>query len=388
MCRSDWFRIEVRSCWLIGALVAAHACGCASLSRPTQKGEPLKTIVSRLPDEQLRAELLAFSDTASTRVNQLCDQIVRDADAKLALVRSGPASPEDLDLALARNIRIRSRANVERLSVVNLCLTNASNPKPMTGFLDATFAFTIKARGADRRLERLNSVATTRDGSYQDDPLDPWAREFVVVYKYCNDDLWTIAEKALAPEEVNGLSYLIEDYLADNPDLRYATAKAVDLQRYVGRDADRSRAFSLVDLKSTNEQVDRAMWMAVRMPDLLRLEAKQSIFDAAKEAGMLRDDMMMKIDAAIDRAAVRISDERRKAIDQAAVTISEERVKAIEHASASLQQSANDVSDRLIRRALLWIVLPVAGIAFISLRMILATIRRSTGKVGSQDSSG
>jgi hypothetical protein len=359
--------------FLAALLFTVFMTGCAATpSRPTQL-----VLRSEISDESMRAELLAFSDTASTRVNQLCDQIVRDADRGLATFRDTKPTREALEDAVEANTRIRSRANIEKISIANLCMETTANPRAMSGFIDLTFAITIKARNADRRAAR---AATKSAG---EDPLDPWADAFVRVYKRCSDDMWTIADKALTRDQLEGLAQMIETYLTENTDLRYASAKAMDLQKYVGNDPKRTSAFSLVDLKSTNAQVDRILWMTVRMPDLIRYQAKQAMFDASKELAVFQQRIMTDLEASAERISERVTAERVAAVNDATAALNEARAKAVEHAMTSAHITANEIIDRLMRQFFWWVLLPAGCLALLFLVVTVRGVRaaRVIGRV-------
>lgn len=320
-----------------------------------------------MTDQAIRVQLLAFADTATTRVNQICDQIVRQAERELAAFRKTNPPQAQLDDAITANTRLRSRANIEKISIANLCMENSINPNVMAGLVDMTFGITIKARGADRRV-----AASTQPTS--EDPFNPWAEEFAEVYKQCNDDIWAITMGALTEEQVEGLAPMIDAYLDENQDLRYASAKAIELQKYV-TDPKRSSAFSLVDLKATNAQVDQILWMSVRMPDVMRLQAKQAMFDASREISVLREDAINDLEATVDRIIHRVANERIAAIDNATVALNDARARAVEDATTSAQQSANDLIDRLVSQFFWWVLLPAGCLALLFLVLGIYAVR-------------
>jgi hypothetical protein len=351
---------------IFSLVLATCLVGCATT--PSTKGPPpLDLRSTRMSDDAIRIQLLAFADTATTRVNQLCDQVVREAERELSEFRKTDPPQDKLNAAIVANTRTRSRANIEKLSIANLCMENTANANLMSGLLDMTFAITIKARSADRRV-----MASTQP--MRDDPFDPWAEEFAEVYKRCNDDIWEIAMSALTAEQVEGLAPMIDAYLDENPDLRYASAKAMDLQKYV-TDGKRSAAFSLVDMKATNAQVDQLLWMGVRMPDILRLQAKQAMFDAAREISVLREDAVNDLEAAVDRIIHRVANERIAAIDNATIALNDARAKAVEDATSSAQLTVNDLIDRLVRRFVWWVLLPAGCVAMLFFALGIYAVR-------------
>jgi hypothetical protein len=187
--------------------------------------------------------------------------------------------------------------------------------------------------------------------------------------------MWTIADKALTRDQLDGLAAMIETYLTENPDLRYASAKAMDLQKYVGNDPKRSSAFSLVDLKSTNAQVDRILWMTVRMPDLVRFQAKQAMFDASKELSVLQQNIMADVEASAERISERVTAERVAAVNDATSALNEARAKAVEHAVLSAQVTANEIIDRLARQFFWWVLLPGGCLALVFLILTVRAVR-------------
>lgn len=321
---------------------------------------------TRADDAEVRGFMLAFADTSAARVSQQCNEISRK---------------------VGDNPVVHARLNREKLLIYQIGMDNATNPRPRTGLLDMMFQYEVKLRGAtsDRNDQdtdpallassvsspsqgattaALMAASTARD---EDTLLKPWSRQLNRVHLENREELWKFAGRAFSPTELKSVKKMIHDWLADHPDVRYSKVKFVELRRYEGDDPDRSHALSLVDLRETNEQVDRSLWMAQRMPDVLRLQAKQLLFDLSKSVQDEGKGLATELGKQVEAASRKMREETQLAIRDAGVVLSNERQAAIAHATDRVDATLSQAIDRAFSRTLLLLAALVAGLGVLLL---------------------
>lgn len=265
--RSDNARpLAVRLCragvaLLVTALTFASA-GCTATAR----------------EAQVRDTLQAFADTSSTRVNVVADRLARQTD--------------DLDA--------RAALNREKLTVATMGIDNAMNPHAMTGLLDMAFQFELKARAAQQRVDRLRAAAAAATGpATRASAMDPFAEALLAVHLQNRDEIWREVAERLGPAELRGLRAMIDEWYAKNGDISRSSVQIAELKQYAGTDPSRSLVFSLVDLRDTNEQVDRIVWGAQRLYENSHWQFRRMLYDAVAEFRRPRDESIAKVAQAV-----------------------------------------------------------------------------------------
>ncbi len=357
---------------LMGMLTSCAGKRAEKIMVATSKGDSLTE--GRMTEQELRTELTSFSDTASTRVNQLCDEIARKSNT----------------------LETRSRANLEKISFTRICVENASQPQVVAGLSDMTFQVTMKARAAKRRLDALRAAATRPSTQASSQPardsFDLYAEQFDTVYKINNDEIWQLAKRALPEDTYNTLAISLEKWLDQHADLRYATARTSELRPYISGDSE--NAFAFIDLKSTTDQIDRGIWIAQRMPDQLRWQTEQVIYDAFRQVASEREatlrqvadeitnqrkasleEVNRELSKYIDTIIAKIDQQRMKAFDEGFAKLAGERERTINQATMNADQLIARSIDHFFNR--LRNVLIGVGLAVFGLVILLVVSRRS-----------
>ena len=260
-----------RSLWLaLLATAAALVGGCASAES----------------EAQTRGVLQAFADTSSTRFDIVADHLAHQTD--------------DVDEQAA--------LNREKLSVANMGIENAINSDATTGLLNMAFQFDLKARSARQRVDRSRAAATQPGATTRS--LDEFADELLDVHEQNRDDIWREVARRLKPNQLRGLRSLIDAWYAKNADLNRSSVQIAELQQFAGNDASATSVFSLINLKETNEQVDRLVWGAQHIYDNAHFEVRRILYDTFDQFEEPRDQAI----AAVKQA---VGDERQRAISDA-----------------------------------------------------------------------
>lgn len=226
-------------------------------------------------DPQLRDELRAFADLSSSRVARVADESGRDSN----------------------DLTLRARLNGEKIRTANMGIENASHPHAMTGLLDMVFQFDVKARKANERVERV----TTRPS---DDPssTDRFAQNFAEAHNRNRADIWAIADRRLNKTQQRGLRQLIDQWYDKNGQTERTGIRITELKSFAGNDPAENATISLVDLRESNEQVDRAMWMAQKLYENSHWQVRQFIYDVAREIEGPRNESLDALTDALGEA--------------------------------------------------------------------------------------
>ena len=318
----------------------------------SSQGTPIGIGPRQQSPEQIQAEVMIFVDRYWAMVTQVMDDVRRGAD-----------TPQR-----------RLGAQSLKISAVEAAVRIATDENPVVALLDMTVMVSLMRQVWDEYWGPK---------VYQEPPDGPVG----TVFRTLEEEIWTIAERILTPQETGALRQLIVDMRAKYPDQVYvvnmrasefASASPLVLKETTGGpnllslfaiDPLSSLAPATREIQRSRMLAERAFFYASRLPAILSWRTDRAILfaaampevgearDAVREfrttgdrlaaiAEEIMDDLEIQRDAAINQFFTRLEDERSTAIEQLFEHISAERkaiVDLLEHEGGDIRSTLGQV---------------------------------------------
>lgn len=186
---------------------------------------------------------------------------------------------------------LRLRAARDHLRYESSALDIASGPVPEANLLDM-LAFVELAKDACRAQWNVDTHGES-------------GAAVTGAFEAAASDAWRIARTLLRPDEEAELRRIIREWQEDNPTVDVATIRLASFSTVAGEAASRAEATArglLSDVRRGMMTADaarllgeRALFVAQRMPFLVRLQARVALMEIVEEAGADMPSLVMKI---------------------------------------------------------------------------------------------
>ncbi len=321
-------RATGRSLVIVACLTAASCAALPTGGRGRTRGP------TRVPAEEVQAEIMAFSDSYTAIISQAIDRIARENPGHRAVLH---------DLKL-RNVQ----------NAINI----AAGQNPIGGLLDMTVMVSLQRQVAEEYWipERWGEAG----------------RPLVEALQLLEREIWLIAERALDEQEIEGLRALIPEIrerfrgqvfvssirASDFAEDRRATVTKLEgggsLLTLFQLDPLAGLTPAAQELAQTRLLAERAFFWAKRLPLILNWQVREVILETLAEPETQRI-----VDAAERLSAV-------------AVRLPEERAAATEQIAADLEQ----LIDQGYRRGLVLVAVTIVGalVATLTYRVLISRL--------------